>query len=300
MRRTFSTAGPALVIALAGAAAVQAQSVGTIEEEYQMRIWRADHDSATAIDQVLAAEASRFMRRFRDAAFYVERAEVLADGPAQRNAALRERLNYLLAVGVPETELQAAFARGRGEVGMSSVVVAGWINAFPELLVGGRFDALIAGLSSDTDDADRRCACYAPKAWMHRVAGRMDQSRVYWDSLNVQWEREPTFSSPFDEADWRAQKARNLARAGRSEAAREELARAMGVQLTAFESVSILRRRAQTYAELGEVEAAVADLEALLAIPSPITAHTIRDRVTWEPIRETAAFQEMLRRHPVP
>ncbi len=300
MRRMLLSGSLACLGFLAAVPLAHAQSASEIEAEYRVRVWRADHDSATAIDHVLAAEASRFMRRFRDAAFYVERAEVMADTPAERNAALRERLNYLLAVGAPHSELRAAFERERAELGMTPVVVAGWANLFPELLVGGEYDELIAGLSADAAEPDRRCACFAPKAWMHRVAGRMDVSRMYWDSLNVSWEREPDFASAFDEADWRAQKARNLARAGRYDAARHELERAMAVQLTAFESVSVLRRRAQTYAELGDVDEAVADLEALLAIPSLVTVHTIRDRVTWEPIRDTPAFQAMLARHPVP
>jgi len=73
---------------------------------------------------------------------------------------------------------------------------------------------------------------------------------------------------------------------------------AAALNVTAFESVSILRRRAQAYAELGEVELAVADLEALLGVPSPVTAHTIRSRVTWEPIRGHPAFQALLSKHP--
>ncbi|MFT5433513.1 MAG: tetratricopeptide (TPR) repeat protein [Myxococcota bacterium] len=276
------------------------QSAREMEDEYRLRVRRADNDSATAFDYLGAAEASRFMRRWGDGAFYLKRAEVAARHPSELNGALREELNYLLATGVPLSDMKATFAAAREEWNIPVIVVAGWVNAFPELLVGGEYDVLIEGLSADAADDEHRCACYAPKAWMHRVAGRMEQSRVYWDSLNYSSAEMPDVSGSFDEAEWRAQRARNLARAGRYDESREELAEAMKVNVTAFESVSILRRRAQTFAEMGEVESAVADLEALLQAPSPVTVHTIRSRVTWEPIRNHPAFQELLRRHPTP
>ncbi len=284
-----------LLVAVAG---LEGQTARDFEDEYNLRVRRANGDSATAFDYLAAAEASRFMRRFDDARFYIERAEFFAQDRGEENALLGERLNYLLAAGAPLSEMKATFEAARAEQDLSIIVVAGWINGFPELLIGGDYDSLIESLSSDATDAEHRCACYAPKAWMHRVAGRMEQSRMYWDSLNYASAEMPDFSSAVDEAQWRAQRARNLARAGRNDEARAELAEAMAVNVTAFESGSILRRRAQTFVELGEVENAVADLEALLNFPSPVTAHTIRSRVTWEPIREHPAFQALLKKYP--
>ena len=287
-----------LLLSAVAAAGLEGQTAKEIEDEYRLRVRQADSDSATVFEYLAAAEASRFMRRSNDAEFYLERAEFAARHPGEENAILRERLNYQLATGAPVSEMKATFEAARADRDIPVVVVAGWINGFPELLIGGQYDSLIEGLSSDAVDDEHRCACYAPKAWMHRVAGRMERSRMYWDSLNASSVRMPNFSSSFDEADWRAQRARNLARAGHHDEGRAELSEAMSVSVTAFESVLILRRRAQTFAELNEVERAVADLETLLEIPSPVTAHTIRTRVTWEPIRRHPAFQELLRRYP--
>ncbi len=66
------------------------------------------------------------------------------------------------------------------------------------------------------------------------------------------------------------------------------------VDVSAFESVSIRRRRAQTYAELGEIDLAVADLEFLLSVPSPVTVHTLRSRQTWADIRDRPAFPRVV------
>jgi hypothetical protein len=68
----------------------------------------------------------------------------------------------------------------------------------------------------------------------------------------------------------------------------------MMVDLSAFESVFIRRRRAQTYAELGYVRYAVADLEYLLSVPSPVTVHTLASRLTWSGIREHPRFRALL------
>ncbi len=268
-----------------------------IEREYHARMMVADSDSAVSEDQVRAAEAARLMRRFDEARFYLERAEVSAGTEGDRNGILFERLWLELASGGGVEGVQRVFADARSRREIVPVVLAGWVNAFPELLVGGQFDAVIGSLSADAEDESLRCTCYAPKAWMHRAANRMELSRIYWDSLNATQRSAPDFAHAFDEADWRAQLARNLARAGRLDESRAELERAMAVDVSAFESVTIRRRRAQTWAELGEVEKAVADLEYLLSVPSPVTVHTLRSRLTWKIVRDHPAFQALLRKH---
>lgn len=287
-----------LAAALAsGAGPVRGQVVEDIRAEHSRRIIAADQEGASAMDFVRAAEASRYMRDFGEARGYLDAARATGDTEAEHNAILTESLWQALATGGGVDAVKRIFREALAEERFSPVTVAGWIYWWPELLVGGEFDALIQGLSPDAPDAGQRCECYATKAWMHRAAGRPDEARVYW-ALFEESEREmPTLSSPFDEADWRARSARNLARAGKVAEARAELEQAMEVDLSAFESVSIRRRRAQTYAELGEVERAVEDLEFLLSVPSLVTYYTLRDRLTWAPIRESDAFQALLERH---
>lgn len=273
------------------------QSAEEIRAEYSRRIIAADQEGATALDFVRAAEAARYMRDFRDAQGYLDAARATGHTEAEQNAILTEALWQALATGGGVDAVKRIFREAVHEERFAPTVIAGWLYFWPEALVGGEYDELIQRLSPEATDPRYRCECYATKAWMHRVAGRADEARVYW-GLFEESEREiPSLSSSFDEADWRARSARNLARAGRLDEARAELARAMEVDLSAFESVAILRRRAQTYAELGEVDRAVADLERLLQVPSLVTYHTLRDRITWAPIRETDAFQALLERH---
>lgn len=273
------------------------QSVDEIRAEYSRRIIAADQEGATALDFVRAAEAARFMRDFKDARGYLDAARATGHTESEHSAILTEALWQALATGGGVDAVKRIFREAVQEEQYAPTVIAGWLYFWPEALVGGEYDDLIQRLSLEATDPRYRCECYATKAWMHRVAGRADEARVYW-GLFEESEREiPNLTSSFDEADWRARSARNLARAGQLDEARAELQRAMEVDLSAFESMAILRRRAQTYAELGEVDRAVADLENLLAVPSLVTYYTLRDRLTWAPIRETDAFQELLERH---
>lgn len=275
---------------------VSAQVSHEIEREYNRRVRAADADSSSAEDRYLAAEAARYMRRYDEARHYLRAAEFAVRDASDRNGILNQRLWLELATGGGVEGVQRVFAQARKDVDSPPTVIAGWVNSFPELLVGGRLDTLIDRLSADAADPRYRCACYAPKAWMHRAAGRMELSRLYWDSLIVSWQREPDFGTPFVEADWRAQLARNHARAGHADRAREELQRAIAVDVSAFESVFIRRRRAQAYAELGDVDRLIEDLEFLLANPSPVTVHTLRARLTWSAVRETPEFKALLER----
>ena len=270
------------------------QDAKDIEREYHRRIRAADADSSTSEERYHAAEAARYMRRFDEARFYLRIAELAATTEGDRNGILTEKLSLELATGGGVDGLQKVFAEELRQRNFPPVVIAGWVDAFPELLVGGQFDEMIDSLTEDAADEQYRCACYAPKAWMHRAAGRMDRSRAYWDSLTTAWQRVPNFRDPFNEADWRAQLARNFARAGHVDRSRAELERAMTVDLSAFESIFIRRRRAQTYAELGYVGYAVADLEYLLSVPSPVTVYTLASRLTWSGIRDHPRFRALL------
>ena len=295
MRTFLLMALVAFVVALPASA----QSVEQLRDEYGLRVRAADNPDATSQDLVLAAQAARFFRKFDESRGYLDAARAMARNEADHNAILTESLWYNLATGggVDGTKrIFRAALESRGE-NFTPAIIGGWIYSWPELLVGGEYDGLIQRLSADADDPGYRCDCYATKAWMHRVAGRPAESRVYWELLNETEREIPQLSSPFDEADWRGRLARNLARAGHADEARAELEAAMAVDLSAFESVSIRRRRAQTYAELGDVEAAVADLEFLLSVPSLVTYYTLRDRQAWALIRDRPAFQALLARH---
>ncbi len=295
MRTLFSIA----CLLLLAAQPSNAQLVDQIRDEYGIRIRAASREDATSQDLVMAAQAARFMRKFDEARGYLDGALASATNQGDLNAILTESLWYSVATGGGVDAVKRIF-RAAVEAkpeNFPPTVTAGWIYAWPELLVGGDYDALIQRLSSDAADPRDRCDCYATKAWMHRVAGRPAESRAYWELLNESEREMPRLNSSFDKADWRGRRARNLARAGRTDEARAELELAMDVDLSAFESVSIRRRRAQTYAELGDVERAVADLDFLLSVPSLVTYYTVRDRLSWATIRDRPEFQALLARY---
>ncbi len=289
----------ALVMLGLGSGACASGSPGVADEirrDYEDRIYIADQDSAPPRALVAAAEAARYMRKLDEADLYLRIAEMSDHSEGDHNLILRERLWLELASGGGVEGVQSLFQDARKRREFPPTEVAGWAYSFPELLVGGQLDTLIEKLSGDAADPAYRCDCFAAKAWMHRAAGRLDVSRIYWDSVVAESVAEREFVDSYDEADFRALRARNLARAGHAEEAHAELERALAVDISAFESVFIRRRRAQYYAELGNVDGAVADLEFLLSVPSPVTVHTLESRMAWSLIREDPVFQAMLER----
>ncbi|MCA9737266.1 MAG: hypothetical protein R3E98_01265 [Gemmatimonadota bacterium] len=278
---------------LLAAPPLAAQADKAVEAEYERVAQIADADSAGTAERVAAARLARYLRRFDDARYYLARAERMARSGGDRNQVLSENLWLHLATGAGIGVVQQVFAEEHAEHPMPPTVVAGWLNAFPELLVGGAWDTLVTRLRSDAEDEAYRCACYAQRAWMHRAAGRPDLARIYWDSLAATRREVPDGLTAFEEAEWRARVARDLARAGRVDEARNELARADAIEVTDLERIQVIRRRAQAWAELGEVDRAVADLAYLLSVPSEVTRASLRTRLTWAPIRDDPRFQAL-------
>ncbi len=191
------------------------------------------------------------------------------------------------------------FHTARSYVSFPPVMVASLVGNFPELLTGGALDDEILALRADASDPEERCTCYSEKAWVHRMAGREEVARVYWDSLVAN--RGDDFLASQPTADARAhvagQHARDLARAGRTGEARRALAQAMEMEVSSAGRPLVVRRWAQAYAELGDTERVVELLESLLGDPSPITVHSLEVRAAWAGVRHTEAFQAMLARH---
>jgi len=265
------------------------------EDALRQRINAAQQDPAPR-NLIQAAEAARLLGEFEQALTLLEQSTAAVT--QSMNSVITNRLLLELASGGGIDGTLRAFRDARRQLNMTPQEIGSWINNFPELLSGGEFDDMIERFSPDAEDPLYRCNCYAYKAWMHRVAGRWSQSRAYWDSLNTAWEVNPVTTGDADFlADWHAQRARNYARAGRQADARSALEQAMSMPVSDDGLAGVRRRWAQTYAELGDVEGAIEQLEYLLSIPSLTTVHSLETRITWEPIREHPAFQALLQRH---
>lgn len=281
----------ALVVALLLAATPASLLAQVSDDVLRERIQAAQEDPTTD-NLIRATAAARLLGDYEQAGTLLQQA---AEAVQQaQNAVLANRILVELAFGGGVNGAQRAFREARSQYRMAPQVIGAWVNGYPVLLVGGEFDELIEQFSSDAEDPRFRCTCYAQKAWMHRVAGRMDQSRMYWDSLVTVWENNPPQTN---NPDIQAQLARNYARAGRPTDARRALEEAMSMDISDDAIAGVRRRWAQTYAELGDVESAVEHLEYLLSASTLVTLHSLETRVTWAPIREHSAFQALLNRH---
>ena len=268
----------------------------TPNEELIRRIEAAE--GSQQLDILLrGASAARLLADFETAEALLKRATDALD-QAEDNL-VAEMIFQALASGQGANGMQRAFRKARERIKLTPQEIASVTNNFPELLVGGEFDEMILSFRPDHPDSLYRCACLAEKAWVHRVAERLHDSRVLWGELVAAWDRTPLQfpNDPDAQANWQGQYARNLARAGRAADARAALAKAMSMPVSDDDRPGVQRRWAQTYAELGEVERAVELLEPLIASSTLVTVNSLSTRQTWEPVRNTRVFQEMLARH---
>ncbi len=102
--------------------------------------------------------------------------------------------------------------------------------------------------------------------------------------------------------DWRVHAAHGLALAGlgrRDEALREArwLQQSVVYREDAFDGPFLAEKRAQILAQAGDAEAALDEIERLLAGPSFLSVHTLRLDPRWDPIREQPRFKALLAKY---
>ena len=267
----------------------------TPAEELERRIQAAE--MSADFDVLLSASsAARLLARHSQADDLLERATLALE--QADNAWVTEMIFNALAAGEGVNGMQRALREALQRIRMSPQQIASITNNFPSLLIGGEYDEMILTFREDHPDPDYRCPCLAEKAWVHRVAGRQHESRLLWGELVSAWDRNPLeFTNPDAQANWQGQYARNLARAGRTADAQAALEKAKSMPVSDDERPGVQRRWAQTHAELGDVEGAVALLEPLIASSTLVTVHSLSTRYTWEPVRNHIRFQEMLARN---
>ena len=264
-------------------------------EELTRRVEAAE--GSTELDVLLrGASAARLLGDFDTAEELMKAATTSLE--QVQTTWVSEMIYQALASGKGVNGMKRAFRDALRIHPMRPQQIASMASNFPELLQGGEYDEMILSFRPNHPDSLYRCPCLAEKAWVHRVAGRLHDSRILWGELVASWDRNPLqFDDPDAQANWQGQYARNLARAGRSADARAALAKAMSMPVSDDERPGVQRRWAQTYAELGEVEMAVELLEPLITSSTLVTVNSLSTRQTWEPVRNTLAFQEMLARH---
>ncbi len=102
--------------------------------------------------------------------------------------------------------------------------------------------------------------------------------------------------------DWRVHAAQGLALAGlgrRQEALREArwLQQSVVYREDALSSRLVAEERARVLAQAGELDAALDEIEQLLAGPGFLSVHTLRLDPRWDQIREHPRFQALLAKY---
>ncbi|HEY2956154.1 MAG TPA: protein kinase [Candidatus Eisenbacteria bacterium] len=237
----------------------------------------------------------RYLRRYADAVRAYDRALSLA--PDLYDAAILRGWTYARWQGQLDT-LRATLSRVPMDAelafhGSPAVVRADlflWERNADSLL------QLVQGTSADVFEGR---GFYLPRAayagWAHRVRGEHAAARAAFDSARVRLDA--VLRELPD--DWRAHGAHGLALAGlgrREEALRE----ARWLQQTdvyredAFDGPTVREYRAWILAQAGDADAALDEIERLLAEPSTLSVHALQLDPLWDPIRAHPRFKALL------
>lgn len=285
------------LLPLAALALVSVPAVAQLSDtELQQTIGEAG-TNASVLAHLQASNAARLMRDYDTAREHLD-AAWQGMGPIY-NGFVGNQIMLELASGGGVIGAQRAFRELRDAFYMPPILISNIAGNYPELLASGEFDDMVLKFSPDAADPDYRCGCYGTVAWVHRLAGREEEAQAIWSTSADQQIQNlaSATNTPDVEAEIRGQLARNLARAGRHDEAREQLRMSMAMQVSEAALPSVRRRWAQAYAELGDVGGAVEHIEPLLEANSLITVHTLESRVTWAHVRDDPAFQALLDRH---
>jgi TolB-like protein/tRNA A-37 threonylcarbamoyl transferase component Bud32/Flp pilus assembly protein TadD len=138
-------------------------------------------------------------------------------------------------------------------------------------------------------------------AWAQKLRRSQSDARAAFDSARV------LLDSVLRErpGDWRVHAARGMAVAGldrRDEAIREArwLQQSVVYRDDALDGPAVAEDRARILAQAGESEAALDEIERLLARPSRVSVHTLRLDPRWDLIREHTRFKALLARYANP
>jgi tetratricopeptide (TPR) repeat protein len=137
-------------------------------------------------------------------------------------------------------------------------------------------------------------------AGAYRLMGEWESAHASYDSARIVLEKEITAHQD----DYRLHSALGIAYAGlgrKDEAIREGK---RGVELypvskDALDGTNGVRGLALIYTMVGEYDAAVAQIEYLLSIPSWISYHDLHLDPRWDPLREQPRFQALLEKYRV-
>jgi serine/threonine-protein kinase len=236
-----------------------------------------------------------FMRRYADAVRAYERALRLA--PDLHDAAISRGWTYVRWQGTFDV-LRAALGHLARDTKLGGYGSAAAQHAEMLLLERNAGSLLQMIQGANVDDFEGQyfflpAALYA--AWAHQLRGDLAAARAAFDVALVR------LDSALGELhdDWRVHAARGMALAGlgrRDEALAEAgwLEQSAIYREDALQGPSAAEDRARILAQAGDADAALDEIERLLAGPSLLSVHTLRLDPRWDPIRDHPRFQALL------
>jgi serine/threonine-protein kinase len=246
----------------------------------------------------LGGQTYEVMHRYADAVRAYDRALSLAQH--LHVAAIRRGETYVLWQGQLDT-VRAVLSRvpRDAELGTLGSVAA---QRAALLLWERNADSLLQMLQIARVDVCEGQKFFLPSAlyaaWAHQLRGDHAAARAAFASAHVR------LDSVIRELpdDWRVHASHGLALAGlarRDEALREArwLQQSVVYREDAYEGPSVAEDRARILAQAGEAEAALDEIERLLAGPSWLSVHTLRLDPRWDPIREHPRFKALLAKY---
>jgi tetratricopeptide (TPR) repeat protein len=243
---------------------------------------------------VLASEVARtygLLRRFDGARPYWDKA--IALNP-EAGFPYTVKARHYVAFGQPEQAREVLnLAAERGALAPQDAFWVVWLDA-----VEGEYEAALERLR-EAPDAFEDQHRYVPRvqwqAVLHGLLGDRERARANWDSSRVHLE-ERVAEHPEDP---RLHSALGIAYAGlgrKEEAIRDGK---LGVALMppsreAWRGVVRVEDLARIYATVGELDAAVEEIETLLDRPGRMTQHTLRLEPWWRPLHGHPRFEALL------
>ncbi|MEO5618080.1 MAG: hypothetical protein ABIS67_09930, partial [Candidatus Eisenbacteria bacterium] len=241
----------------------------------------------------LGGNTYRFMHRYADAVRAYDRALSLA--PDHHEAAIGRAWTYVRWQGQLDT-LRTAWSR----ISREADLAGGGVDSDRATLLLWERNAgrLLHLLQVEGVDVFEHQDCFIPSplyaAWAHRLLGDPVAAGAAFELARIR------LDSALNELpdDWRVHAARGLALAGLGRRD-EALSEARWLQQSvyredAIEGPKLAEDRARILAQLDDAEAALDEIERLLARPSALSVHTLRLDPLWDPIREHPRFKTLL------
>ncbi len=245
----------------------------------------------------LGGSTYQFMRRYSDAMRAYERALSLA--PDLHAAAVDRGWTYYIWQGQLDT-LRAVLSRLPRDAELGGGSLAS--NRADLLLLERNADSLLQMHQIARAHVFEGQQFFLPSAlyaaWAHQLRGDHAAARAAFDSARV---RLDSALSEFPD-DERVHYARGMALAGlgrRDEALREAhwLQQTVIYREDALQGVRVAEDRALILAQAGDAEAALEEIERLLAEPSGLSVHTLRLDPRWDSIRNHPRFKALLAKY---